>query len=423
MRLLFISFPYPWPLNCGGQIRQFELIRGLASQHVVTLLTLSPRFADPRGEFPPSPLDEMCERVVSVDWRTLIPEDTRRRFHEFAPVRQRLGNLLWWPYSREAGPWMSGEVVELLRRVHAESKPDLVWVDRSFVAEAARAAGLSPIVVDVDDILTHCRWGQLCSSGWYKSKPLHYLEWMKLRRYEQRLARRFNTLVVCKEDDRMFFGRAADRVRVVPNGTKIVPACDPAAEQPGVVQFVGTLDYPPNIDAVQHFVAQVWPLVRADAPQAVFHAAGYSLEHILLSLDDGQTVYVHENVPTVDPYYDAASIVVSPVRIGSGTKLKVLEALVRGKALVATSHSATGLGLRPGIDFELADEPRQFAAACVRLINDPERRQQLGAAGRESVVRRFDWNAIGQRANDVVLEAYALCRGSSSACRPDLVAT
>jgi glycosyltransferase involved in cell wall biosynthesis len=422
MRLLYICFPYPWPLVGGGQIRRFELVRGLASRHAVSLLTLSPRFPDPRGEFPPSPLNEICERVVSVDWRTLIPEEARRRFHEFAPIRQRLGTLLWWPYSREAGPWMCPEVVELLRRVHAECRPDLVWVDRSYIAEAARAAGLGPLVVDVDDLLSHCRWGDLRLAGWYKSKPLHYLEWIKLRRYEQSLPRRFDTIVVCKEEDCAFFG-ATHRVRVVPNGTSIVPACDPAAEQPGVIQFIGTLDYAPNIDAVRHFVGQIWPQVRAAERQAVFHITGYSLEHLLLGLDDGRTVRVHENVPSVDPYYDAASIVVSPVRIGSGTKLKVLEALVRGKALVATSHSATGLGLRPGIDFELADDPRAFAEACTRLLRDPERRRQLGAAGRETVVRRFDWNAIGQAANEVVLDAYAHCRSPGQSRLPDLVTT
>lgn len=422
MRLLFISHPYPWPLNSGGQIRQFELIRGLAQRHEVTLLALSPRFDDSCGQFPPSPLEDMCERVIEADWRALIPAAAVRRFHEFGPLRQRLSDLIWWPYSREAGPWLSDQVIDLFRQVNADCQPEIVWVDRSFVAEAARAAGLGPLVVDVDDILTHCRSGQLRAAGWYKSKPLHYLELVKLGRYERHLTRRFETLVVCKEEDRAFFGRARDQIRVVPNGTKIVPACDPAAEQPGVVQFVGTLDYPPNVDAVRHFAGCVWPLVRAAAPQATFHVTGYSLENTLLPLHDGQTVHVHQNVPSVDPYYDAASIVVSPVRIGSGTKLKVLEALIHGKALIATSHSAKGLGLRPGIDFEMADDPRQFAAACAQLLNDPARRRELGAAGRENVVRRFDWNAIGETASKVVLDTFANCGGAVRR-QAELVAT
>lgn len=420
MRLLFISHPFPWPLNSGGQIRQFELVRGLAQRHELTLLAVSPKFEDPRGAFPPSPLEEICRRVISVDWRTLIPVAARQRFHEFAPLRHRLHNLLWWPYSREAGPWLSDDVVSLFRQVHEECQPDVVWVDRSFLAEAARAAGLRPLVVDVDDILTHCRAGELRSSGWYKSKPLHYLELLKLRRYERGLPRRFDSLVVCKEEDRDFFGRGADRIRVVPNGTKIVPACDRNLEREGVVQFIGTLDYPPNVDAVRFFVGEVWPQVRRVMPQAVFHAAGYSLEHLLLPLADGTSIHVHENVPSVEPFYEAASIVVSPVRTGSGTKLKVLEALVHGKALVATSDSARGLGLRPGVDFELADSPGDFAAACVRLLRDPARRRALGEAGRDTVVRRFDWNAIGQRANEIVLETYARCRTQSPAQRPEL---
>jgi glycosyltransferase involved in cell wall biosynthesis len=99
-----------------------------------------------------------------------------------------------------------------------------------------------------------------------------------------------------------------------------------------------------------------------------------------------------------------------------------LVALVRGKALVATSHSVLGLSLRPGIDFEQADSPREFAAACVRLLRDPERRRELGAAGRESVVQRFDWNAVGQTALAVVAETYERL-GRPALARPADLAT
>jgi glycosyltransferase involved in cell wall biosynthesis len=99
--------------------------------------------------------------------------------------------------------------------------------------------------------------------------------------------------------------------------------------------------------------------------------------------------------------------VVAPIRLGSGTRLKVLEALARGKALVATSIAVEGLDIRPGVDFELADTPTQFSAACIRLLGAPEARRRLGDSGRRRVLERYTWDAVGEAAHRVIADLVA----------------
>jgi glycosyltransferase involved in cell wall biosynthesis len=119
-------------------------------------------------------------------------------------------------------------------------------------------------------------------------------------------------------------------------------------------------------------------------------------------LHDGSTCVVHGLVPDVTPYFEQAAVVVAPIRQGSGTRLKVLEALGRGKAVVATSVAAEGLDLRPGVDLEIADDPEAFARACAHLLADPAARRELGATGRRRVLERYRWEDIGAMAEKVL---------------------
>ncbi len=397
MHVMFISLCYPWPLNSGGNIRNYHLVRHLAQRHDVTLVSLlygaKPGFRDTD-----SPLRRWCRRVITLNWREVISERDRRRFHPFGPLRQRLWNLVVWQLSSEAAVWAGPRLVDPLRRIRREVRPDVTWVDRSYIAEAAKKAGFENMTVDVDDVLCGMRWRELRRSSWYKSKPLHYLDLLKLAWYERSLPARFDRIVLCKREDAAWFPSGRRNVFVVPNGTTLVPPCDPQAEEAESLVFVGTLGYSPNHDAVTHFVRDCLPPIRAARPAARFTAVGREPEEDLLDLADGAAVTIAADVPDVRPYYERASVVVSPLRLGGGTKLKVLEALAHRKPLVASSHSVEGLDLRPGVDFELADSPAEFARACTNLLSNPERRRSLAAAGCERVAARYDWNAIAATA-------------------------
>jgi glycosyltransferase involved in cell wall biosynthesis len=385
MRILVVSNLFPWPLDRAITQRIHHLTAYLAERHAVTFVSLAREDEDTSG----SPLHDSCERVVLVrEWQ----EKSGTRLWD--PIRVQLRSLIASPFPSSVSRFRWPLLTRVLAQIHAEAEFDLVWVQRAPLAECARRAGLNRIVVDLADLDAVSVARAIDNTGWYGTKPLHWLELWKLRLYERALPRRFQGVTVCKEDDRAFFGRNSSRVLVVPNGIVPAPSTAPELEQLGELLFVGTLEYEPNVDACDYFVRCVLPLVREQLPSARLTIVGRSAGPGVRALHDGDRCTVIDSAPDLAPYYERASVVVVPIRLGSGTRLKILEALSRGKAVVSTTVGAEGLGLQSGRHLEIADTPRAFADACGRLSRDPEGRRRLAASGRQLVISRFTWDSI-----------------------------
>jgi glycosyltransferase involved in cell wall biosynthesis len=391
MNITFISYPYPWPLNNGGNLRRFHLVKYLAAHYDVDLITLVP----PAPGID-SPLELMCRSVRTIDTTRMITPQIRSQFSSFGPIRARIKNI--FRSRRTSGPYLIEPVVSALRQVRKELRPDVTWVDRSYIAEAAAKAGFPNISVDIDDVLAVCMSRVTRMLGWHWSMPQQWLEVAKVAWYERNLPSRFPRVVVCKDDDRKFIGAHHCNVFVVPNGVELVPPVDPCLEEPQTMLFVAALDYDPNIDALEFFVRDILHRIRQRLPAARLITIGRGPDNRSLRYHDGSSVQIYGNVPSVEPYYEKASVVVCPIRLGSGTKLKMLEALARGKAVVGTSRAAEGLDIRPGIDFVLADEPASFASHCCELLIRADRRAELGREGRARIESRYEWEQIGQLA-------------------------
>jgi glycosyltransferase involved in cell wall biosynthesis len=156
---------------------------------------------------------------------------------------------------------------------------------------------------------------------------------------------------------------------------------------------------------VRWFVGEVLPLIWNENADARFVVAGYGSAEALAEVLRDERCAVHESAPDLGPFYDAAAVVVTPVRTGGGTRIKILEALARGRAVVSTTFAAEGLGLRGGVDLEFADTPADIAARCLELLGDKQRRCALAAAGRASVAARFDWVSIERGLPELVSSA------------------
>jgi glycosyltransferase involved in cell wall biosynthesis len=391
MKILFLAHRYPWPADDGTRQRVYHLLEALTERHRVTLLTVlfwdQPNPADCES----FPLRHQCERVILQNGR-LAPCPNRSSW--WVRYASRIGRLLTGHMPNLLRAWDDAGLVETLRGLKTSESFDLVWVERWFLAEPARRAGFRRIVVDIDD-LESVRLGRvLAQAGWYRSKPFDYVDLVKLYVYERSLVRRFWRLVVCKEADRSFFAGTRQKVFVVPNGAAVLPETLPEQEQVGRLLFVGNMGYDPNVAAVKDFHGRIFPQIRQRFPSSSFHIVGKEPGPAVLALQDGTTCVVHGGVPDLTPFYAAASVVVVPITLGSGTRLKVLEALMLGKAVVATSIAIEGLDLRPGLDLEIADDPGPFADACVRLLSDGAARRQLGRMGRARVLERYQWKAI-----------------------------
>ena len=387
MRILIISPLVPFPPVGGLGLRTHHLLRALSAQHQVTLVGFT------YGETPaaaPFPLE-----VIPVPWRapklyaemrSTDPALSRRAFEILAhEVREP------WFASYYACP----EMEETLRQVVSRGF-DLAWFETTSMGGFASALPAAvPKLLDFPDL--HTLVAQRASaSRTGEEKRQADAETERVKWFENKLASQCACGLVCSDLEAAAARALLDiaRIEVVPNGvdTKFfVPT--QARSTHGSLLFVGIMDYPPNAEAVCHFVADIFPEVRRQMPAAVLHVVGArpTAEVLRLASD---SVVIHGFVPDVRPYYRAAEVVIVPLLHGGGTRLKILEAAASGRAIVATSMGAEGLALAAGDDIEIADSPAEFAAAVFRLSADEQARQRLSINARRAVLP-YDWDAIG----------------------------
>jgi len=229
-------------------------------------------------------------------------------------------------------------------------------------------------------------------------------QWRATRREEQRCGRGVDLLLATSERDRFIFERELQisHSAVIPNGIDLTEFASPyLAPEAGTLVFSGLMSYYPNQQAVRWFLDAVFPLVLRQAPAARFVVAGASPPAWLRARASSR-VDVTGEVPAVQPYLERAQVVVVPLMIGGGTRIKVLEALAAGRPVVSTSIGAEGLDLPDGESILIADDAQSFADRVVQLLSSPSLAAQIVDSGRRHVVHRFDWNRIGERLRDVL---------------------
>jgi glycosyltransferase involved in cell wall biosynthesis len=186
-------------------------------------------------------------------------------------------------------------------------------------------------------------------------------------------------------------------VSVVPTGVdteQFCPARQPVQEKPLVV-FVGAMDWEPNVDAVKYFCAEIWPRVLARVPEAHFRIVGRNPDRRVKALESS-SVEVTGRVPSVVEHLREAAVVVVPLRIGGGTRIKIYEAMAVGKAVVSTTVGAEGLDVHSGKDIVLSDTPGDFAESVTALMQDAEARRRLEQAATE-LAAKYGWPRIGAK--------------------------
>jgi glycosyltransferase involved in cell wall biosynthesis len=219
----------------------------------------------------------------------------------------------------------------------------------------------------------------------------------KLRRFERRLLGAADATVAVSARDAEALREVAPgaAIAVVPNGvdTDAYRQADPAAVDPALVVFTGKMDFRPNIDAMAWFCREVWPRVRAGRPEARLAIVGRDPAPRVRALA-GADVDVTGAVDDVRPHLARAGVVAVPLRVGGGTRLKVLEAMAMGKAIAATDLAVEGLNVRDGAEALLADTGPLLAEAVLRLMSDADLRARLGARARARAEGEYAWSAL-----------------------------
>ena len=386
MKILFLSPTVPFPLTDGGRIRVFNLLKQIAQKSDVTLLALETQPTDVEG------VAQLQQLGIQVH---LVPN---------APTLPRLsfGTLVNAFFKRQpitVARYDLPAYRQQFRELIATDTFDLVHYEMFHTAQFRTETDLPGVLSqqNVDSAI----WRRLCGetvNPFYKFA--YWTQQLTFQRYERVLSPKFEALACTSDIDAAVFQRhcAEDVIEIIPNGVDVAHyQPDFSAEASAHLIYIGSMDWYPNEDAVSFFTDEVLPRIYAEVPEVKFSIVGGNPSARVQKLAEREGVVVTGRVPEIKPYFAEATVFVVPLRIGSGTRLKILEALAMGKAIVSTSVGAEGLDLKDGEEIFIADEPTAFTEAVTRLLKDPSLRRRIGESGRARVEQDYDWRSIGEK--------------------------
>lgn len=394
MNLLFLTPQLPYPPRQGTAIRNWGLIRHLSARHAISLLSFMEE-----GQTIDDALRATCRRVVTVPapqrsraarLRTLIAREP--------DLAQRLASV---EFARALAGLLREEAFDLVHIEGLELARYLPLIRSVSPAtkrlyDAHNAEYVLQRRASENDRRAPARWPAALYS---------WLQWPRLKRFEALTLRAAHAVTCVSADDAAALRALVPELTpvLVPNGIDVDSYAvgargwgAGASPQPLVpsILFTGKMDYRPNVDAVLWFAKDIWPRIHAHRLEAQFMIVGQRPTAPVRRLHGQQGIVVTGAVEDVRPHLAAASVYAAPLRMGGGTRFKLLEAMALARPIVSTTLGAEGFAVRSGRELLLADAPEAFAEAVLSLLADPARAQALGEAGRAFVAAHYDWSVI-----------------------------
>lgn len=386
MRILYIATQYPLPVNNGVRMRVWSLLCAITNAgHEITLAT----FAEPQdADGTEHELKKVCKDSDLVLRHTESLSGSKNYLGRLAGV------LSPSPFTLDR--FRSDEMRAVLERRLNRGGFDLVLCDNIYATMNLPLTSL-PLVLNSHNVehLILQRYAEQVSNPF--NALYARLEAYKLRSFEAATYKRACMVMVCSGLDAALIEELCPEVRtaVVPNVVDVRDYTIAGEEDPFTVVYQAGMDWFPNRDALEYFVRAIFPLVKKEIPGAHLIAAGRNPSpEFRARFADVPALEFTGTLPDLRPVIAKAAVCVVPLRIGSGTRLKILEAGAMGKAIVSTAIGAEGLDFVPGSEILIADDPARFARSVVELLRDPARRKALGEAARKRVLRDYDMAAL-----------------------------
>ncbi|MFT3925230.1 MAG: glycosyltransferase family 4 protein [Myxococcales bacterium] len=394
MKILFFTPFMPGPPVFGGQRRVHGLMTALAKSHEVSLVSL----VDPSLDLGPALADarQYCREIVTV------PDPLHRAAGRVKRVRQlqSMLSLQSWEEQQYLRPVMQRALEQHLATRHY----DIINTEFSYMGGyrfpvKRSGANATKLVLDEHnvefDILR-----RTANATRFDRRVYNALNYRKLRREELRAWRSFDGVAFTSERDDGIARTEVPGVRtaVIPNGVD-VDAFRPDESTPTTplsVLFFGAINYFPNTDAVHFFVKEVAPLLARKHPNAVIRIVGPGAPPEVQALAS-ERIQIVGFVEDLHKEIARATVVVAPLRIGGGTRLKIVEAMAVAKPIVSTTIGAEGIDVSHGRDILLADKPEDFAREIGRVLEDEGLQRRLGKAARETAEAHYSWSAAAQK--------------------------
>jgi polysaccharide biosynthesis protein PslH len=392
MKILWVKPGKLLPLDTGGKLRTYNILRHLSARHELTYVSY---YVGAR--------DEAYERdVLNLFPGTvaLYTESSTSRLGRYFDYARRFFSGTPYAVSRFADP----QVHRLVSPWIAQRRFDVAVCDFLVSAPNFPQQLDTPTALfqhNVETILWQRRAQQ--ETRW-RDRLISKIEYEKMRRFEPAQVRRFHHVIAVSDADRMAMtGMAgASNISVVPTGVDLEQfRYDPSAAPSGpLVIFTGSMDWVPNIDGVEFFCKDVWPQVLEKVPQAHFRIVGRD-PHPRVKKLASESIEVTGSVPSILDHLREAAVFVVPLRIGGGTRIKIYEAMAAGKATVSTTVGAEGLDVCHGRDILLVDDPTAFANSVASILQQDDLRRRLESAA-AATAARYDWSVITERFVEVL---------------------
>src|SRR3954470_16651708 len=390
MNLLWINAGLLLPLDKGGKLRTWHLMRQLARRHEISFLS----FVDPSA----TPADiagmrEVASKVLTIP--RVEPAKGTAAFYLDA-ARYLVDRA---PYA--IAKYRSAEYRRAIERVLSVQQVDAVVCDFLVPAVNLPDSLPCPSILFTHNVESEIWRRHVENATNPVSRRLMTTQWRRMLRFEGAALSRFDLVLAVSDADRQTFGRLYPQsltapVHVVQTGvdTSYFAPMDAEPAKRAHLVFTGSMDWLPNEDGMQYFVRDILPRIRQVEPDTTLSIIGRSPTPAVRRLAEDAGIEVTGSVDDVRPHVAQGSVYVVPLRIGGGTRLKIFEAMAMAKAVVSTSIGAEGLPVTPGQHVLIADEPQQFADAVVQMIRDDPTRRRLETEARKLVVERYDWSAV-----------------------------
>lgn len=402
MKILFVANRMPYPPYRGDKLKIYNLAKELSLNNDLQLITIAENQEDINSVeqlFQPINAETGFEGTLTNPQRRLLFKSIswifKPKWHSF------LSTLLGLFTNRplQVAYFRSQSFKNRLQNVLDNNQFDAIHVQHIRMAQYFETTVPTNAILDLPDAFSLYWKRRVEAASNPIEKWIRNLEYQRLVNYEKRILPKFKKVLVCSDEDRSYLNKLGIyNVDLLPNGVNI-NTFQPQGKDSIVtnrILFTGNMDYAPNVDAVQYFVKDIFPIILESVPNTEFVIAGQRPIKAVLELASDR-VKVTGFIENLANEYAKAHVVVSPLRIGAGTQNKVLEALSMNQAVVCSNVGFQGLGITHNDGILMADNPSAFAQSVISILQSEELRKKLGETGGNHVRNTFSWTAVSNK--------------------------